>query len=158
MTDPAPVAPDPRSTLQKLLVKALLSEHADECFTALQMAKRAMANKGHGDMHVLARHIENIGRQIIPTGYASPQEVDRVREEATQEGFQRGRETERLSEGRTATDWHEIAVACRNHRTLKGDHEKQFVDDMVARTQFSFFEPTVKQAKWLANIFTRAKV
>jgi len=147
-----------QSTLtRKLFLQALSSTSEHEAFTALQKAKAVMSRAGH-DIHDIADHLESIGRQVIPVGYASPEEVDRVREEATQEGFQRGRETERRSEGRSAIDWEEVALECRDHRILHAGSETQFVNDMVDRARFGFFEPSPKQRAWLEKILRRPKV
>jgi hypothetical protein len=142
---------------RKLFLLALSSNSEHEVFAALQKAKAEMLSSGH-DIHDIADHLETIGRQMVPTGYASPEEVDRVREEAVQEGFQRGRETERLSEGRSATDWEEVALECRDHRILYLGKETEFVNDMVERARFSFFEPSPKQREWLTKILRRPRV
>jgi hypothetical protein len=146
-----------RTLTRKLFLQALSSTSEHEAFTALQKAKDMMSRAGH-DIHAIADHMEGIGLQVIPVGYASPEEVDRVREEAIQEGFQRGRETERLSEGRSATNWNEVALECRDHRILHPGSEMQFVNDMVERSRFDFFEPSPKQRQWLQRIPSRTRV
>jgi hypothetical protein len=50
-------------------------------------------------------------------------------------------------------DWHEIARFCQQNSVRLRENERQFVDDMAARTVWR--QPTPKQEKWLRSIFYR---
>src|SRR5215472_13035531 len=96
---------------------AMSSTHEAESITAFQKWKDEIAKSGI-DIHDLAEHMENVGKQIVPNGYYSQAELNKRLEAATREAVQRGRELERLSRGQTAVDWHAVCVECLKHRRL----------------------------------------
>jgi hypothetical protein len=49
--------------------------------------------------------------------------------------------------------WHETAVWCQQHSARLREKEKEFVDDMAARTVWR--EPSERQGKWLLSIYYR---
>jgi hypothetical protein len=49
--------------------------------------------------------------------------------------------------------WHEIARFCQQNRDRLRESERQFINDMAARSVWR--EPTEKQFKWLRSIFYR---
>ena len=50
-------------------------------------------------------------------------------------------------------NWNEIALFCQRNNDRLRENERQFVNDMAARSVWR--EPTEKQAKWLRSIFYR---
>jgi hypothetical protein len=49
--------------------------------------------------------------------------------------------------------WHAIAVWCQRHDDRLRDNERQFINNVAARTVYR--EPTAKEEKWLRSIFLR---
>jgi hypothetical protein len=109
--------------------------------------------KGAGtDIHVLAERVENANsgklsevemRKLYDTGYR-----DGMR---AVENKQHGSGDFHNVDGTPA--WNEIALFCQQNNDRLRENERQFVNDMAARSVWR--EPTEKQAKWLKSIFYR---
>jgi hypothetical protein len=143
---------------RQMLLYALSSDQAGECFNALQKWKQAMCDNGHGDIHVLVDHIEKIGKDIVPAGYCSPEELQKQLEAAAHEAMQKGREIERLSRGQSATNWHDVFVHCRDHRPLHAGNETQMIHDWCFRTEHTNLEPPPKVEAWVKKILMRPRI
>jgi hypothetical protein len=151
--------------LRQILLTALSSDHPGEVYAAVQKAKAEMAKNGHGDIHVIAEHIEGIGKEIVPDGYCSPEELQRRVEVAAAEAMQRGRELERLSKGQSPVNWYDVALECLGHRQLQQfvghdgtmKYEREFVEKIVRMTELGY-EPSPKEANWLRRIHARRRV
>jgi hypothetical protein len=147
-----------QSRLRTYLLMALTSDQAGETHTAIQKAKAEMAKNGHGDIHAIAEHIENIGKEIVPVGYVSQDELDQRLQAASREAMQKGREIERLSRGQTAINWYEVFLECRDHRQLYPGNETDMVNKWVGITQFDPEEPPDKVRSWVSKILRRPRI
>jgi hypothetical protein len=108
--------------------------------------------------------VDTIGK--IPTvdfKYAMEQQAEKIRaEERARAKRVVQQEIQAQAFMSTTPPWHQIALECRARRELReftgrnGEtvYEKEFVDDMVRRTEFGL-EPTQKQQDWLRRIHAR---
>jgi hypothetical protein len=145
---------------------ALTSDQAGETHNAIQMAKKEMAKNGHADVHAIAEHVENIGKEVAPVGYVSQDELDQRLQAAASEAMQKGREIERLSRGQAAVNWQDKLIECRDHRDLtpfvarNGEVKdpREFIEQMLRRSEFPSWEPTPGQERWILNIYGQRRI
>jgi hypothetical protein len=131
------------------LIRMLASEQDGEVVGAAHAIVRTLKSTG-ADIHTLAERVENVnGGKLTDT------EMRRLYDA----GFQAGMHA---VESRSAGDfhnvdgtpaWNEIALFCQQNDNRLRENERQFVNDMAARSVWR--EPTEKQAKWLKSIFYR---
>jgi hypothetical protein len=143
---------DPIAEKLRRCLRHLASDSEGEVVAAARALTRTL--KGAGlDIHALADSIGAINGKTF-------------NEEDLLEVYRRGvADGRREAEGEPTfhnveheePTWHEIACECARHSgQLRGDRERQFVNDMVRRTVRSG-ELTEKQANWLRSIYTRVR-
>jgi hypothetical protein len=157
---------DRRKRLRQFTLTYLSTEDPGECFNAVQFAKRELARNGHDDIYQIMEHIESIGREVVPVGYVSPEEFDRRLQAAASDAMQKGREIERLSRGQAAVNWQDKLIECRDHRDLtpfvarSGEVKdpREFIEQMLRRSEFPSWEPTPGQERWILNIYGQRRI
>jgi hypothetical protein len=145
VTTLAPIA----GKLQRL-IRLLASDRDGEVLAAARALIRTLES-AKLDIHALADNIAN--------DYS---EADVLR--ARDLGIAEGRRLEQQEHGEAMfrnvniddePSWNEIARECARHpHRMYGEHEKNFVDQMVRRTARGG-EPKPKQADWLRKIYAR---
>jgi hypothetical protein len=127
----------------------LVSDRDGEVIAAVEALKRTLHSQSK-DIHALADQIEK------PNGGGlTNAEMKRIYDA----GFSAGvRETENRQYGSGdfhnvdgTPEWHEIARFCQQHNDRLKPSERDFIDNVTARTAYR--EPTEKQEKWLRSIF-----
>jgi hypothetical protein len=136
---------------QKLgtLVRLLASEQDGEALAAARGIVRVLKSTGT-DIHTLAERVENVNG-----GKLTDAEMQKIYNAGFQDGMHavESRSTGDFHNVDGTPNWHEIALFCQQNSNRLRENERQFVNDMAARSVWR--EPTEKQAKWLKSIFYR---
>jgi hypothetical protein len=134
------------------LLRLLTSDHDGEVVAAARKLNRALEQAGL-DMHDLADGLANGERS---SGLPDEAEVRKI----YQRGYLDGRRAEQEQQVWQLDDepsWHEIARECQaKAHKLRGDRERQFVENMVRRTVRGG-RLTEPQEKWLRDIYARVR-
>jgi hypothetical protein len=126
------------------LLRMLTSPCDGEVLAAARAIVRTLSSASL-DMHALA---DRIGMPNRPNE-AEARKIYRA-------GFMDGLATAGIRTATCSNDpppWHEMAVWCQQQSDRLLGREREFVDQMAARTVYH--EPTEKQGKWLKSIFYR---
>jgi hypothetical protein len=134
------------------LLRMLASDHDGEVVAATRAIRRTLEAEKL-DIHALAETVE------ASNGIRKFSEADAL--EIYQRGVREGRSAAEAERGFTdiddEPDWDEIARTCQAYPSkLFGDHEREFVDDMVHRTRVSL-GLSEKQQAWLRKIYMRVR-
>jgi hypothetical protein len=132
------------------LVRMLSSDNEGEVINAARAIVRILKATGT-DIHALAERVGSNG------GKLSEAEMQKLYRAGFEAGVRVG-ENKHHGNGDFANvdgtrAWHEIARFCQQNDNRLRENERQFVNDMAARSVWR--EPTEKQAKWLRSIFFR---
>jgi hypothetical protein len=131
-------------------IRMLSSDKDGDVVNAARGLVRMLKGAG-ADIHVLAERVENANgdklneaemRKLYEAGYEAGMRA--VEDKSSTGGFHN-------VDGTPA--WNEIALFCQRNNDRLRENERQFVNDMAARSVWR--EPTEKQAKWLRSIFYR---
>ena len=133
------------------LIRLLASPQDGEALAAARAIVRTLKSTG-ADIHALAERVENVNG-----GKLSEAEMRKLYDAGYEAGMRAVESKQHGSGDFHNTDgtpsWHEIARFCQQNRERLRPNEREFVDDVTARTVWR--EPTEKQAKWLRSIFFR---
>jgi hypothetical protein len=133
------------------LIRLLASPQDGEALAAARAIVRTLKSTG-ADIHALAERVENVNG-----GKLSEAEMRKLYDAGYEAGM-RAVENKQHGSGDFhnvggTPSWHEIARFCQQNRERLRPNEREFVDDVTARTVWR--EPSEKQAKWLRRIFFR---
>jgi hypothetical protein len=132
-------------------IRLLSSDKDGEVIAAARAMQRTLRSAG-ADIHTLANRVEK------PNGSELSEEDMKRLYNAGYEDGRRAAENAQYGPGDFhnidgTPCWHELAVECQQRSARLRDKEKEFVDDMAARTVWR--EPTERQGKWLLSIYYR---
>ena len=136
---------------QKLgnFIRLLAREQDGEALAAARAIVRTLKSTG-ADIHTLAERVENAnGGKLTDT------EMRKLYDAGFQAGMRavESRSTGEFHNVDGTPAWNEIALFCQQNSNRLRENEREFVNDMAARSVWR--EPTEKQAKWLKSIFYR---
>jgi hypothetical protein len=136
---------------QKLgtFIRLLASEQDGEALAAARAIVRTLKATG-ADIHTLAERVENANG-----GKLTEAEMRKLYDAGYEAGMRavENRSTGDFHNVDGTPNWNEIARFCQQNSNRLRDSERQFVNDMAARTTWR--QPTPKQEKWLHSIFFR---
>jgi hypothetical protein len=141
------------ATANKLaaIIRMMSSDKDGDVLNAGRALNRALKSVGC-DIHDLAEVVEHMNG-----GALSEVEMKKIYNAGVEAGM-RAVENRQHSGGDFhnvdgTPAWNEIALFCQQNNDRLRESERQFVNDMAARSVWR--EPTEKQAKWLRSIFYR---
>jgi hypothetical protein len=131
--------------IQKILLLMLSATLPAEIIAARDALVKLLKEAG-SDIHALVGQMNGLSEAEMAKLYAAGFEAGM---RAQQKQF--GNEDFHNADGMPT--WDVIARFCQQHGDRLRDKERQFINDIVAKTVWR--EPTAKQQKWLRSIFLR---
>jgi hypothetical protein len=133
------------------LIRMLSSDNDGVVVATVHAFQKALRNAGT-DVHEIARLIEEGSR----SGADNRRSYEAGLAEGRRQASAKAAEHSKFKTDDGEPDWHEISRWCQARADrLREDKEREFVGDMVDRTEFGSFTPSEKQASWLLDIFRR---